>query len=143
MAATLWLITLGCALRVSSESLAYSSGALSVGGLAWRVLPISAFIELAAVLLFAANIGLTLAQPIPARFSPQGVSAKNLVYFYVASFPKSRAVLVQAGLRTLAAAHDVPRSLTLQEAADADGVGVDKLLDSLREFFAGRQPRRS
>ncbi len=142
MAATLWLVSLGCLLRVSSESLAYSSTGAAWGA-AWSVLPASAFLELGAVLIFVANIGMTLAQKIPAWFSPAGVNANNLVYFYVASFPKSKSVLVQAGLKTLGGVREVPRSLTLQEAAEADGANVEKLLAALREFFADRQPRRA
>jgi len=53
---SLLLLQTGCLLRVSSEPLAYE-GILSV---AWKVLPISGMLELSAVLLFAANITLTL-----------------------------------------------------------------------------------
>jgi len=137
MAVALWLITLGCLLRVLSESAAYSST-----GVAWSVLPLSAILELVAVVIFFANMGLTLAQPIPAWFSPAGVAPNNLVYFYTASFPKSKQVLIQAGLKTLAAVREVPRTLTLQEAAEADGADMTKLLDALKAFFADRQPRR-
>ena len=52
----LFLLQTGCLLRVSSEPLAYE-GFLSV---AWKVLPISGMLELSAILLFAANITLTL-----------------------------------------------------------------------------------
>ena len=51
----LLLLQSGCALRVSSEPLAYE-GLLSF---AWKVLPVSGFLELSGVLLFAANIALT------------------------------------------------------------------------------------
>ncbi|MBI2818286.1 MAG: NnrS family protein [Acidobacteria bacterium] len=137
MAATLWLISVGCFLRVSSESLAYSSG-----GFAWDILPISAIVELAAVVIFVVNMGVTLAQKIPAWFSPEGVSPDNLVYFYTAAFPASRRVLIDAGLKTLAEVRDVPRTLTLREAAEADNADVAGLLDALKAFFADRQPRR-
>ena len=52
-------LNLGCLLRVSSEIPAYEGFFQP----AWRVLPISAVLELGAVTLFALNIGLTLAQP--------------------------------------------------------------------------------
>lgn len=52
---SLLLLQSGCTLRVSSESLAYE-GLASFG---WRVLPVSGTLELAGVLLFAANIALT------------------------------------------------------------------------------------
>ncbi len=52
----LLLIQTGCLLRVTSEPLAYE-GLLSF---AWKVLSISGMLELSAVLLFAANIILTL-----------------------------------------------------------------------------------
>lgn len=138
MAASLWVISIGCLVRVSSESLAYSSA-----GFAWNVLPISAPVELTAVVIFVINMAMTLAQKIPAWFSPEGMSANNLVYFYTAAFPASRRVLIEAGLRTLTEVRDVPRTLTLEEAAEADKADVTKLLDALKVFFADRQPRRA
>jgi uncharacterized protein involved in response to NO len=138
MAASLWLLTIGCALRVSTESLAYSA----TGGLAWRLLPVSAFIELSAVLLFALNLALTLVHPMPAWFVESSVRADLPLYFYVTSFPGTRSVLVRAGLKTLAETRRVPRSLTIEEAARSDGVEVEVLLNALRRFFAGRKPRR-
>jgi hypothetical protein len=56
MLLSLVLLQTGCLLRVSSEPLAYE-GLLPI---AWKVLPISGMLELSAVLLFAANITLTL-----------------------------------------------------------------------------------
>ena len=56
MLVSLVLLQTGCLLRVSSEPLAYE-GLLPI---AWKVLPISGMLELSAVLLFAANITLTL-----------------------------------------------------------------------------------
>jgi len=53
---SLLLLQTGCLLRVTSEPLAYE-GLLP---LAWNVLPVSGVLELSAVLLFAANITLTL-----------------------------------------------------------------------------------
>ncbi|MDE3135913.1 MAG: NnrS family protein [Acidobacteriota bacterium] len=138
MAASLWLLTLGCALRVSTESMAYSA----VGGLAWKLLPVSAFIELSAVLLFALNLALTLAHPMPVWFVESSVRADLPLYFYVTSFPRTRPLLVRAGLKTLGENRRVPHSLTLEEAARSDGVDVEVLLDVLRRFFAARKPRR-
>jgi hypothetical protein len=48
-------LTIGCSLRVVSEPLAYEG----IARFAWRVLPRSAFVELAAVTLFASNLFLT------------------------------------------------------------------------------------
>ncbi len=48
-------LTLGCALRISSEVLAYQDYA----AWAWKVLPISALLELTAVTLFATNLIVT------------------------------------------------------------------------------------
>ncbi|MBS1815089.1 MAG: NnrS family protein [Acidobacteria bacterium] len=56
---SMFLLSLGCLLRVSAEPLAY-------GGLwapAWKVLPVSAIVEMTAVCLFALNLGATLWQP--------------------------------------------------------------------------------
>lgn len=59
MFASLLLLNLGCALRVASEIPAYE-GYLHQ---AWSVLPVSAVVELIAVTLFAANLGLTFLRP--------------------------------------------------------------------------------
>ena len=59
MFAGLLLLNLGCALRVSSEILAYERYWLP----AWNVLPLSAVCELTAVTVFAANLLLTFKQP--------------------------------------------------------------------------------
>ncbi len=57
MFAGLALLTLGCLLRVSSEVLAYQGYLMG----AWRWLPVSAVIELAAVTIFAINLAITFA----------------------------------------------------------------------------------
>ncbi|MBN9617635.1 MAG: hypothetical protein BGO25_19400 [Acidobacteriales bacterium 59-55] len=56
---SLLLLTTGCFLRVSSEPLAYEN----LWKPAWKVLPVSAIIELTAVSLFAINIVVTLLLP--------------------------------------------------------------------------------
>lgn len=61
MTASLVLLNLGCALRVFSEIPAYEADL----ALAWRVLPVSAVIELTAVTLFALNLAITLLLPPP------------------------------------------------------------------------------
>lgn len=138
MAASLWILNLGCLLRVSSETVAYSNG-----GAAWLILPVSALLELTAVVIFVVNLGATLTQPMPAWFPPEGANANLPVYWYVTSFPKTRAILIESGLETLARVREVPRSLSLGEAAAADGADLDETLARLREFFRQRQPRRA
>ena len=59
MLSCLLLLNLGCALRVSSEILAYEN----YWSPAWKALPWSAICELTAVTLFAANLLLTFKQP--------------------------------------------------------------------------------
>lgn len=56
---SLALLFAGCFLRVLSEPLAYQN----LWAPAWKILPISAIVELTAVTLFAVNLGMTLAQP--------------------------------------------------------------------------------
>ena len=56
---SLLLLHLGCAMRVLSEPLAYEG----YWNIAWKVLPCSAIVELAAVTVFAWNITATLLQP--------------------------------------------------------------------------------
>lgn len=59
MLAACSLLNLGCLLRVFSEIPAYDGFSQD----AWRVLPYSAVVELAAVTLFALNLVLTIARP--------------------------------------------------------------------------------
>jgi hypothetical protein len=138
MAASLWILNLGCLLRVSSEAIAYSAG-----GAAWRILPISALLEMTAVVIFVVNLGATVKSPIPAWLTPDQINARLPLYWYVTSFPETKPVLIQAGLRTLAHVQEPPRSLSLAEAAEADGADVELLLAGLRTFFSQRQPKRA
>ena len=137
MAASLWLLSAGCLLRVSSEAVAYS-----LGGSAWNLLPISAYLEFAGVLAFVANMAATLAQPLPAWFAAQGISDRLPLYWYVTSFPKTRPVLIRAGLKTLSETKNTPRSLSLAEAAAADHADLNHLVTELNAFFSQRKPRR-
>jgi hypothetical protein len=63
MLAALALLTLGCALRVSSEVLAYQELVHS----AWSWLPVSAITEMTAVTLFAINLILTFTSKRPSK----------------------------------------------------------------------------
>ncbi len=137
MGGSLWVLNLGCLLRVSTESVAYSAG-----GIAWNLLPFSAFLELGAVLMFVVNLGLSLAHPMLVWFGPEGVKPTMTLYWSVYSFPETRRILIDAGLKTLAGAKEVPRTLTLAEAAKADGVPLDRVLEDLGAFFSRHQPRR-
>ncbi|GEM_PF-173400 len=136
MAASLWALSMGCLLRVSSEAIAYSAG-----GWAWHILPVSAMLELAAVLVFVFNMAITLGQARPAWLEPSGVTARLPVYWYVTSFPETRKILVDAGLKALSQVREPPRSLTLEEAAAAEGVDLQEVLRRLQGFFSRRQPR--
>ena len=61
------LLATGCALRVSTEVLAYQGYA----NWAWSVLPVSAIVELAAVSIFAINVfGTFLLEPSHAQRQP-------------------------------------------------------------------------
>ncbi|HET8550003.1 MAG TPA: NnrS family protein [Bryobacteraceae bacterium] len=137
MLASLVLITAGCALRITAEPLAY--GAIMPA--AWRVLPISAVTELAAVVLFAINMIATLATPIPAWIGSRQVTDRLTVYWYVTAYPTTRRILAANGLTTLARSGSVPKSLTLREAAAADGASIERLLAALRQFFIRRRAR--
>jgi len=137
MAASLWLLSAGCLLRVSSEAVAYS-----LGGTAWSLLPISAYLEFAGVLAFVINMAMTLVQPLPAWFAAHDISTELPLYWYITSFPKTRSVLIRAGLKTLSATKDVPRSISLAEAAAADHADLNHLVAELNAFFSERQPRR-
>ena len=131
MLIALVLLTAGCALRVTSEPLAYSGAA----PLAWKVLPVSAIIELTAVLAFALNLGVTLARPFPAWIALDGITAELPLYWYVSAYPRTRRIMERGGLHTLARVGRVPQSLTLRAAAEADRADLDRLLADLRAYF--------
>jgi hypothetical protein len=137
MGGSLWVLNLGCLLRVSTVSVAYSAGVV-----ARNLLPFSAFLELAAVLMFVANLGLSLARATLEWFGPEGVKPTMTLDWSVYSFPETGSILIEAGLKTLARSKEIPRTLTLAEAAKADGVSLDRVLEELRSFFSRHQPRR-
>ena len=137
MQASLILITAGCTLRVFSEPMAYG-GVLSV---AWKALPVSAFAELTAVLLFGLNLAMSLATPIPSWFGRKQVNDRMSIYWLVSSYPATRRLLVEHGLFTLAGVEKIPKTLSLREAAQADGVSPAILVQKLGDFFETRLPR--
>ena len=136
MRLSLILITAGCTLRVISEPLAYGE----IVPLAWKALPFSAFAELTAVLLFGFNLAMSLATPVPAWFGRKQVNERMSVYWLISSYPATRRLLVENGLTTLAGASEVPKTLLLREAAEADGVAPGLLVEKLGDFFEARLP---
>jgi hypothetical protein len=137
MRVSLLLITAGCMMRVIGEPLAYGG----ISAAAWQVLPVSAFAELTAVLIFAGNMAMSLATPIPSWFGRKQVNDRMSIYWLVASYPATRALLIESGLTTLATATDIPKSLTVREAAEADGILSARVLEKLGDFFEGRLAR--
>ena len=68
MFTSLLLLTLGCALRVSTEIVAYQHDATW----AWSMLPVSAIVEMVAITAFAVNLGMTFAMRETATVSANG-----------------------------------------------------------------------
>lgn len=134
---SLILLTAGCAVRVISEPLAYGE----IAAIAWKALPVSAFTELLAVLLFACNIAMSLATPIPSWFGRKHVNDRMSVYWLVSSYPATRRILIANGLQTLQRATAIPKSLSLADAAAADKVAPELLIAKLGDFFESRLPR--
>lgn len=67
------LLTLGCALRVTSEIVAYQG----TGSSMWGVLPASAVVEMSAVTLFAINLLMTFAQRPAHEIRLEGAKAQS------------------------------------------------------------------
>lgn len=65
MGLNLLILTIGCSIRVSCETLAYQG----VANFAWRLLPVSAIAELVAVTLFAVNLVATFVNVPPSRLA--------------------------------------------------------------------------
>jgi hypothetical protein len=134
---SLALLTAGCTLRVFSEPLAYAG----IASWAWRILPVSAFIELSGVVVFALNMGKALATPISAWFGREQIKGSMRLYWYVTSYPATRPLLIEAGLATLERVRNVPKTLTLADAVAADGADLKRVLDKLGDFFDARRTR--
>lgn len=128
------LLATGCAIRVTTEPLAYAG----VANYAWSLLPASAILELTAVLLFASNMAVTLLRPMPAWMDLKLVTAELKVYWLVSSYPDTRRILINAGLGTIGRAPAIPRTLTLAEAAEADGVQAENIVHLLKAYFEPR-----
>ncbi|MBZ5581356.1 MAG: NnrS family protein, partial [Acidobacteriia bacterium] len=128
MLTALVLLSAGCALRVALEPPAYAGAAAA----AWRLLPVSAILELAAVVVFALNLGVTLAAPFPAWIERESITADLPLYWFVTAYPRTRGILERAGLRSLAHVRNAPKSLTLREAAQADGADEGRPIEALR-----------
>ena len=64
-----------------------------------------------------------------------------LVYWLISAYPATRGLLADSGLVTLARMGAVPRSLSLREAAQADGAQPEILVEKLRAFFESRLAR--
>jgi hypothetical protein len=135
---SLVLLTTGCTLRVVAEPLAYGG----IVAAAWSVLPVSALAELSAILLFGINIAMSLATPIPSWFGRRHVNDGMSLYWLVSSYPATRRLLVESGLVTLGRAGSVPRSLSLRDAARADAVEPEILVEKLGAFFESRLPKK-
>jgi hypothetical protein len=60
------------------------------------------------------------------------------VYWLGSSYPATRRLLIENGLVTLAGTDKVPKTLSLAEAAQADGVPVPMLVEKLGDFFESR-----
>ena len=98
MFAALSFLTLGCALRVTSEVLAYQGFTDS----AWSWLPLSALTEMAAVTIFAFNLFATLSEQGP-RFPPEFLNARDLSTFLVLSPPLFRLRSLHPSIATIEA----------------------------------------
>ena len=134
MLAAMVLLTTGCVLRVVSEPFAYAGWV----PLAWRVLPVSAVVELSAVLVFALNLGITLATRPPVWMNVGLIDDNVSVYWLVTAYPATRRLLGRAGLEV---PRGVPRTLTLAEAARKSGLDTAPLIAQLREHFERRLAR--
>ena len=77
MFASLVLLNVGCALRVVSEIPAYEG--FAAAQIFWRVLPVSAVTELAAVTFFAANLLATFSRP-PAHLAKERICPAKRIF---------------------------------------------------------------
>lgn len=83
-------------------------------------------------------MAMTLATKVPSWFRPDQVNEGMTLYWLVESYPATRRLLIDSGTSTLAQAGAIPKTLTLREAALADGISPALLVERLREFFAAR-----
>jgi hypothetical protein len=88
---------------------------------------------------------MSLATPIPSWFGRNQVNDRMSIYWLISSYPATRKLLIENGLVTLGRADVVPQTLSLREAAHADGVQPEALVEKLGAFFESRfaQPLRT
>ncbi len=137
MTASLLSLNIGCVLRVICESVAYSS----THDLAWRLLPVSAWIEFAAVLLFALNMAATQLKPAPIWFDPELLNINLSLFWFVNAYPGVRKLLQRAGLRRLRELREIPRDLTLAQESEREGVDAESVLAELKRHLSGMRAR--
>lgn len=124
------LIAAGNALRVAGE----------LATLAWpavfRVLPVSAILELTALALFAANIARTLWPRRDSLLRTGRASPMTRVAILMAEHPWLEDQLIERGLRYLGRVRSIPAELTLQSLAAGEGQEPSALIAGINGLLA-------
>jgi len=93
-----------------------------------------------AVVIFVANLGMTVKRLTPAWVGPNQVNARLPLYWYVTNFPEAKVLVGSCQPQDTRASARTTYSLSLGEAAEVDGADVEPLAH-LRTFFSQRQPK--
>ena len=79
--------------------------------------------------------------PPPAWILRQSIHPGMKLYWFVTSYPGTRPLLIRQGLVTLERVTFVPKTLSLREAAEADGLDAGHLVGVLGDYLEARLAR--
>jgi hypothetical protein len=131
------LVSFGALLRVTTEL------ATMVHPLAFRLMPISSLLELAALALVAANCFRTLWPPRDPLLTTGRAALHSSVAILLAEHPWLEDELIRWGFDYLARTRSVPRELTLQSMSLSHKINPEYLLDRINAALAEKRQRSS
>jgi len=127
------LIATGNLLRVSTEMATLAAAP------AFGIMPLSALLELAALALFAANIGRTLWPPLDPLLRSGRATLRTSVALLLAEHPWLEDQLLDWGLGYIGRTRSVPRELTLGTLARSEGKEPEELLARVNDLLQKRR----
>jgi hypothetical protein len=129
------LIGVGNLLRVSSEL------AILLTPAAFRVMPLSAFLEWLALLLFAISMTATMFHSDP-LLKRGRVTRRSSLAVLLAQHPWIEDRLRPTGTCYLERARSVPDELTIGSFAESEGLDAEELVDEINAWLASGPPTR-
>ncbi len=127
-----WLLMIGNIWRIIAQLFT-----LAQSKIAFRLMPISGILELAAIAIFGGLIWWTLTVRVQ-QFSGE-ITENTRIADLLKAYPWARDVLVDAGLSHLAVVRTPPAFVTIRIASSMHGIDAKKVIDALNKAKAERQ----